>query len=226
MKKKRVFYTELAYAVGIFILALGTAFIERADFGMSMVVAPAYLLHLRISAFFPFFSFGMSEYLFQALLLVLLAIVMRRVKKSYLLSFVTAVIYGVTLDFVMGVVALIPFAGLAWRIVYYVGGLCICTAGVSLLFHTYFPPEAYELAVKEISGKLHQPISRIKTVYDLLSCALAVALSLLFYGRFVGIGWGTFVCAALNGVLIGLFGRLFERFFDFKDGLGLRSLLE
>ena len=226
MKKKRVFYTELAYAVGIFILALGTAFIERADFGMSMIVAPAYLLHLRISAFFPFFSFGMSEYLFQALLLVLLAIVMRRVKKSYLLSFVTAVIYGVTLDLVMGVVALIPFAGLAWRIVYYVGGLCFCTAGISLLFHTYLPPEAYELAVKEISGKLHQPISRVKTVYDLLSCALAVALSLLFYGRFVGIGWGTFVCAALNGGLIGLFGRLFERFFDFKDGLGLRSLLE
>ena len=46
MKTKRVFYTELAYAIGITVLALGTALMERADFGMSMVVAPAYLLHL------------------------------------------------------------------------------------------------------------------------------------------------------------------------------------
>lgn len=41
MKIKRVFYTELAYAIGIIVLALGTALMERADFGMSMVVAPA-----------------------------------------------------------------------------------------------------------------------------------------------------------------------------------------
>ena len=42
--KKRLFYTELAYLFGILAIALGTAFMERADFGMSMVVAPAYVL--------------------------------------------------------------------------------------------------------------------------------------------------------------------------------------
>lgn len=38
--KKRVFYTELAYILGLLVLAVGTAMMERADFGMSMVVAP------------------------------------------------------------------------------------------------------------------------------------------------------------------------------------------
>ena len=63
--KKKVFYTELCYLLALPILAIGTALMERADFGMSMVVAPAYLLHLAISPALPFFSFGMAEYLLQ-----------------------------------------------------------------------------------------------------------------------------------------------------------------
>ena len=46
---KRTFYTEMAYIIGIVTLAFGTALMERADFGMSMVVAPAYLIYLKIS---------------------------------------------------------------------------------------------------------------------------------------------------------------------------------
>lgn len=55
MKEKRIFYRELAYVVGIFVLALGTVFMEKADFGMSMVVAPAYLIHRKVLQFLPFF---------------------------------------------------------------------------------------------------------------------------------------------------------------------------
>ena len=76
MKGKRIFYCELAYFFGIVVLAFGTALMEKADFGMSMVVAPAYLIHLKISEYVPSFSFGMSEYIFQAVLLVLLSLVM------------------------------------------------------------------------------------------------------------------------------------------------------
>ena len=76
MKRKRIFYCEPAYFLGIVVLAFGTALMEKADFGMSMVVAPAYLMHLKISEYVPWFSFGMSEYAFQALLLILLSVVM------------------------------------------------------------------------------------------------------------------------------------------------------
>ena len=60
-KRKPILYTEAAYVLGMIILALGTALMERADFGMSMVVAPAYLLHMALSPTLPFFSFGMAE---------------------------------------------------------------------------------------------------------------------------------------------------------------------
>ena len=98
MKRKKVFYSEAAYALGILILALGTALMERADFGVSMVVAPAYLLHLKLSQYLPWYSFGVSEYILQAVLLVALALCMGKFKKGYLFSFLTAVLYGAALD--------------------------------------------------------------------------------------------------------------------------------
>ena len=54
MERKKVFYCEMAYVVGLVVLALGTAFMERANFGMSMVVVPAYLVHLKVSEILPF----------------------------------------------------------------------------------------------------------------------------------------------------------------------------
>ena len=85
---KRTFYTEMAYAIGILALALGTALMEKADYGMSMVVAPAYLIYLKISESVSWFTFGMAEYSLQAILIIILAIVMHRFKRKYLFSFI------------------------------------------------------------------------------------------------------------------------------------------
>ena len=82
--KKKTFYTEIAYIIGIITLALGTALMEKADFGMSMVVAPAYIIHLKLSELMPFFSFGMAEYTLQAVLLIIMMVFLRRFKLSYL----------------------------------------------------------------------------------------------------------------------------------------------
>lgn len=226
MKRKRIFYCEPAYFLGIVVLAFGTALMEKADFGMSMVVAPAYLIHLKISEYVPWFSFGMSEYAFQALLLILLSVVMHKFKKSYILSFATAFLYGTVLDIAMKVVALFPYSGLVWQVIFYIAGLIICAVGVALLLHTYFPPEAYELAVKELSAKFNVTIGKTKTIYDCCSCALAIVLSLCFFKTFVGVKWGTIVCAIINGWLIGKFSQLLESKFILKDAFPWRNKLQ
>ena len=225
MKGKRIFYCELAYVVGLVVLALGTALMEKADFGMSMVVAPAYLIHLKVSQFLPYFSFGMSEYVFQAFLLIVLSLITGKVRKGYLLSFATAFVYGIILDALMGIVAWFPFAGLFLQIALYIAGLFLCAIGVALLFHTYFPPEAYELFVKELSRKFHMAIGKVKTIYDCCSCILGVVLSLCFFGAFVGVRWGTIVCALINGWLIGRIGSFLEDTFAFQDALPFRDKL-
>ncbi len=222
---KKTFYTELAYVLGLIFVALGVAFMEKPDFGVSMVVAPAYILHLKISETYSFFTFGMAEYTLQAVLLIIMALVLRRFKLSYLFSFVTAVIYGFILDLCMLQVSYVPMENMALRITYYTLGMVLCAIGIALFFHTYIAPEVYELFVKEVSSKYGVEIHRFKTGYDICSCLIGVILSFIFFGFgvFRGVKWGTIICALINGTLIGLCSKFLEQRFEFKDGLGLRK---
>lgn len=226
--KKKTFYMELSYVVGLLVLAFGAALVEKASFGMSMVVAPAYILHLKISQFLPWFSFGVAEYVFQGLLILVTAICMKRLKLAYLFSFVTALLYGTLLDGAMALVAYLPEGGFGLRLGWYALGMVSSSFAVSLLFHTYLAPEAYELIVKELAAKSNKDIARIKTVYDCLSVVLSIGLSFAFFGfgRFVGVHWGTVVGAVLNGFLISRFSKLLEHFFVFKNKWNLRNYFQ
>lgn len=224
--KKRIFPTELAYACGIVFLALGVVFMEKADFGMSMVVVPAYLIYRALSPIWPVVTFGMAEYCFQALLLIAMCIVLRKFRLSWLFSFVTAVTYGLVLDGCMLLLAALPAEGWGLRLAWYVIGMLLCSMGVSMMFHTYIAPEVYELFVKEVSGRFGKNIHRFKTAYDCTSCLLGVILSFAFFGmwHFEGVIPGTIVCALLNGWLIGRCSWIYEKIFDFQDRLSLRKI--
>ena len=219
MKKK--FYCEVSYLMGLLLLAFGASLMTRADFGLSMIVAPAFI----ISEFFSFMTFGMAEYLFQALLLALLVVFVRRFKFTYLLSFLTAVLYGMMLD---GCLCLLSFLGeinIAVRITFYFIGLFTTALGVAFMFHTYISAEVYELFVKEATERFGWKIGVVKTVYDCTSLVLSVLMSFAFFGfgHFKGIGIGTLVCALVNGRLISAFGSLLEKKYDFVDRFPLRK---
>lgn len=219
--KKHVFYTEFAYLLGVLFLALGCALMEAADYGVSMVVAPAYLLYLKLSQSFSFFTFGMAEYTLQAVLLIIMIVILRRFKVSYLFSFVTALLYGFVLDGTMFLVAQIPSETTVSRILFYLCGLLCCAAGVSFMFHTYIEPEVYELIVKEVSARFGWNIHKFKTWYDCISCVVGIVMSFLFFGigKFEGVKAGTIICAIINGWLISRFTHFFDAHFDFVDGL-------
>ncbi len=221
--KKRL-SSETAYVLGMLILPLGAAFMEAAGFGLSMVVAPAYLLHLKISRTLPFFTFGMAEYTFQALLLVALVITVKKFRPYFLFSFVTAVLYGLLLDGWMKAVALIPAFGLVSRTAYFLLGIAFCAVGVAFFFKTYVAPAVYELFVKELAEKTGAPDHRVKTVYDCASCVLAIVMSFAFFGfgRFEGVKWGTVLCALVNGWLIGKCSDAIDRVWEIYDRFPLR----
>ncbi|MBQ8782795.1 MAG: hypothetical protein IJZ57_03375 [Clostridia bacterium] len=226
--KKPGFYTELSYILGILILAFGTALVTLADFGLSMVVAPAYLIHLKLSQYWSFITFGVAEYLFQALLLIILSIILKRFKISYLFSFVTAVLYGLALDGCIFLTRGIPAEAFWVRIVLFVVGTVLCTIGVSLFFHTYISPEAYEVFVKDFAQAKGLDIGKTKIAYDFSSCALSIIMSFCFFGlfKFEGINVGTIVMVCVNGALIGFFNKKLDKYFEFKDALPLRKYFE
>ncbi|MBQ4561173.1 MAG: hypothetical protein IJA55_02435 [Clostridia bacterium] len=225
-KKKIRMSSEAAYVLGILLIAFGNSLLEKASFGMSMVVAPAYLVYLKLSETFSFVTFGMACYAVEGILLIILMIIMRRFKLSYILSFVTAVIYGFVVDGFMALLSLVEVYGIVARILFFVPGVLTVTMGVAFMFHTYLAPEAYDLFVKELCDRFGFNTGRCKTTYDICSLIISAALTFIFFGGIKGLGVGTVICALFNGTLIGLYSHFMDKRCQFSDRLKLRRFFE
>ncbi|MBR2338785.1 MAG: hypothetical protein IKA63_04890, partial [Clostridia bacterium] len=59
--KKITLPDEIVYLAATVLLALSVAMLTAADFGISMIVAPAYILSQKLG----FLTFGQSEYVIQ-----------------------------------------------------------------------------------------------------------------------------------------------------------------
>ena len=208
---------ELAYVLGVILCALGVCFSAKSGFGVSMVVAPAYVLHCKLEPLRPFFSFGVAEYVLQGGLILLLCPVVGRFKKKFLLSFGTAVFYGVVLDFWRMLFGT-EVPNELWQRAFFCGlGGCITAFAIALLLRTYLPQQGYELVVKELSDRYGWAMGRVKWIYDMSSLVVAILLMLLLFGEFSFsmIGAGTLLLTLVNTPLITGFGKLLDRFFVF-----------
>lgn len=225
---KKTFYREIYYVIGMFALAFGCAFMVRANLGISMVVAPAYVIYLKLSETLSFVTFGMVGYVVEGFLLILMVIALRKFKVTYLFSFVTAVLYGFMLDGASLLVNLISTTLFLVKIILFLIGMTVTSFGVACMLHTYFMPEVYDLIVREIPARYKLNLTVFKTCYDIGSCLLAVILSFCFFGfgHFEGVYYGTVVCALLNGFIIGRFSKMFDILFDDKNLFGKKKISE
>ena len=225
MKKKIKFPTELAYVAGIILVMTGMAFFVLADLGVTAPTSPAYVLYLKLEPYLTWLTYGQALYLYEAILLVILCLIVRRFRISYIFSFITAFIGGNILDLVSVPILKLPADTIALRLVYLAVGLAICTLGITFMFHTYISQEVFDLLVKEIARKFHKEDFSIKRIYDISSTVLGLVLMTAFFGIWPlrGIGLGTIICALFNGTIIGLHTRWLERIFVFEDALPLRK---
>ena len=226
--KKPVFHTELSYLLGLFLIALGSSLTARSDFGVSMIVAPVYILHRKLSLYDPHFTFGVAEIMTQILVLLLLWIVLRKVRVSDLFCFISAVLYALFLDGTGALIALLPAASFWSRIFLFAAGVLSCATGVAMVFHTYIPCQSYDYFVKRIAEVFHLSSRRVKTLYDLTCLVIALLLSFAFFGfgTFIGIHVGTIITAFINGTLIAWISGILEKHFVFEDKLPLRKYCE
>lgn len=179
-----------------------------------MVVAPAYLISEKI----PFLTFGMSEYIFQAFLLAVFCAVVGRFRVKYLLSFVTAFIYGNLLDLDLFILSLGGNYVFGVRVLLFAAGVVATAIGVAFFFNTYLPLGVYELFVKGLCDRFSLDIGKTKIAYDCSSLAVACVMSVAFFlgcGRFAVSGSGTLICSAAERVVISAFSKLFTSKFSF-----------
>ena len=216
--KKIKMSSEITYLFAIVLLSLAVAMLTAADFGISMIVAPAYLLSLKIQCL----SFGQAEYVIQAGVFIVLCFVLRKFKFVYLFSFGTCLIYG----FVLDLWRKIPFFNpcitppgsmdLWLRITMFVVGVVLTSFSVALFFKTYLYPQVYDFFVKAVSSRYNIKLPVLKTVVDLSCLTASFIMTLAFFGNITGIGWGTLVMAVLNGTIIGLFSKMLDKIFNFQ----------
>jgi uncharacterized membrane protein YczE len=213
MKKIRI-PAEIVYVLAILLLSFAVAMTACTDFGVSMIVAPAYILSNRIPL-----TFGQCEYVVQGVLFVAFCILMRRVRLIYFSSFLTGLIYGAALDLWR---VLIPHFNpavtapgalpMALRIAYFVVGMTLSSLAIALFFHTYLYPQVYDFFVKGVSARYRLNRTRFKQCFDASCLAVSCILTLVLFRKFVGVGIGTLVMTVCNGFLIGWFSALLEKY--------------
>lgn len=218
MIRKIKISSEITYFAAILLLSLAVAILSAADFGISMIVAPAYLVSLKTS----FLSFGQAEYAVQALVFIFLCIILKKFRVSYLFSFGTCLIYGFVLDLWRKIPFLNPAAtppgsmNMPLRVAMFVIGMLLTSFSVALFFKTYLFPQVYDFFVKAVSAKYGIKLPLLKTIIDLSCLTASAIMTFAFFGGIKGIGWGTLIMALSNGTVIGFFSKLLDRAFDFQ----------
>ncbi|MBQ8858644.1 MAG: hypothetical protein IJ012_02510 [Clostridia bacterium] len=218
---------ELLWLLGTVFVALGVALCSKADLGVSMIAAPAFVLSEALAPLCSFFSVGVTEYVFQGVLLLLLCLLLRRFNWRYLLAFAVAVLYGYTLNLFLWLFGGLSVDSALLRWVLLLVGDCITAIGVACFFRTYMPLQVYELFVAEVARCFKLPIGRVKWCFDVSLLAISAVLAFSLFGdaasfdwstiwssSFHSIGLGTLVTTAINSPLITLAGKLLDRCFE------------
>lgn len=205
---------EIAWIAGIVFCSLGVCLSANSGFGVSMVAAPAYVLFSYLSTLLPWITFGITEYILQGVMLVLLAVILRRFKWKYPLAFLTGVLYGLCLDGWRMLFGQNVYDSMALRVAAAVAGAVITAFAIACFLRSYLPQQVYELIVKEVVDKYHFPVGKVKWIYDISSLVAAVVMMLVFFRRFDPrlVGIATLVLTVVNTPMITLWGKLIDRF--------------
>lgn len=219
--------SELLWLLGIIFVALGVAICSKADLGVSMITAPAFVIYEAVSPMWEGASVGAVEYIIQGIMLIVLCVVIGRFCLRYLLAFGVAVLYGYILDLFILLFENVVFETVAVRWMMLIVGDIITAFGVACFFRTYMPLQVYELFVAELADRFKLNINKTKGVFDISLLVISVTLALTLFGdagsfdwskiaytSFHSIGLGTLVTTVINSPIIAFMGKIIDTIFD------------
>lgn len=211
MKKIRL-NSELTLLFALTLIAFSIAFIIKADFGMTVVQSPVYVLSLAV----PALSMGTWNYIVQGILTLIMIALVGRFKISYILSFVAAVIYGLILDGVNILLRGLTASGLGDRILFYAIGYVLLCLAVAIFFTCKAPLMPYDIFIREVAPARKMSIPKFKWIFDLSCVAAALVLSLSITGKIRGVGLGTVFFAFTVSPIVSLIMKFINKYFDIK----------
>ena len=210
MNKKAINFIN--WVLGIVLCCLGICFCTKAAFGLSMIAAPPYIIHCFFRDTLSWYTQGTSEYIWEALLIVVTCLAVRRFRPKYLLSLLTAVISGFIIDFWLWVLGGNGvYESPVIRIIAFIGGSLLISLAIAFVFRTTLPPQVYELIVSEISDKYHFDKSKTKLFNDIIMFVITIVLAMALNHSWTGVGIGTVIVTFTNAPMIKLFGKVIDK---------------
>lgn len=211
MKKIRL-NSELSLLFALALISFAIVFIIKADFGMTVVQAPVYVLSIAV----PALSMGSWNYIVQGFLALLMVALVGRIKISYILSFIAAVVYGLFLDAVSKWTAgLLPHS-LLERIAFYAAGYILLCVAVAIFFTCKAPLMPYDIFIREVASRYKMSIPKFKWIFDISCVITALTLSLAITGKIRGIGIGTLIFAFTVSPAVSVLMKFINAKFEFK----------
>lgn len=220
--KKIKLSRELCYVLGMLIMPFAVSLTIKADLGMSMIAAPSYIISERA----PFITTGQTEWIMQALFIVLMCVIIKKFRLTYLTSFLSAFIYGILLDFDIYITGFFQANHVALRIILLLAGMVLTSLSVALFFNTYLAPCAYDYFVRNVGEEKKLDMRKWKLCYDFAMLIASVLLSLILFKRLIAINVGTLIMAVFNGNIIAFFSKLINKHFTLFDRFPLRKYFE
>ena len=227
--KKIAKANELMWVLGVIFVALGVSICSKADLGVSMIAAPAFIINDAVSSLWDGFSVGMMEYLVQGVMLIILCIVVQRVNWRYLLAFLVAIIYGYVLDLWLFIFKDVYFEEIYMQWIMLIVGDVITALGVACFFKTYLPLQVYELCVAEVSDRYKFDIHKTKWAFDMLCLVLSIILafaisqdagefdwSTIYKSSYHHLGLGTIITTLINAPIIAGWSKLLDKCFTYE----------
>ncbi len=199
MDKKEFIKRLILFTIGLFFSGLGIAFSKHADLGISTVSSVANVLSVK----FDFISFGMWSAISNfAFVLGQIIILKRNFKLFQLMQIPMSFLFGIFTDIGLYIVSFIPTPNYAVRMALTIAGIFILAFGIALAVVANVLFNSGEGLVKAISDVSGKDFGKVKVGFDITCVATAAVLSMIFFGKIVGIREGTLLAAVFTGFIV------------------------
>jgi uncharacterized membrane protein YczE len=195
------------FALGINVLALGTALFACCSLGVSALVAIPEVLSLFLPV-----TLGQATTVFFIILVIIELCMLRSFRWRVVAQMGVALIFGWVVDFYGLTIGLNHLVlKVFWeQLLFTLLAVTFTSLGVFMMVRANLVLNPPDGAVHVIAQKAGMAFGKTKFIFDLLMIILAIALSLLFLGQITAIGLGTALAVLLVGHLISIWEKLFE----------------
>lgn len=188
----------LRYALflsGLLVMSFGIAFTVRSNLGVSPISSVPYLLSLR----FPL-SFGAFTFIMQVIYVIAQVFIYGKgFPRSLFYQLAVGPVFGLFVDFANIISAPLEPESYVWRLATLILGCFLTAVGIYLQLLPAVIINPGEGIVRALTWRINKPFGSVKMAFDFVLMAIALVMSLLFFGKVISLREGSIVSAFLVG---------------------------